>query len=159
MVSSPPWHRRERKHRARARKRLKHPPKSYTPGQAVRDLALLETHHSRPKLLVARRRMAEWASQKWSGQYRGSKKGKARKAQGGSAQKEQKNRQKDAGKFPSYDTMDVETTEQSTGSSSSAASGDQVWQSTLRCLLQSNPGLAIPKEISTALESIPKKDS
>ncbi len=103
--------------------------------------------------------MAEWNSQRWSGQYWGSRKGKARKAQGGGAQQEQKNRQKDVGKFPSYDTMDVEATEQSTGSSSSVACGDQVWQSTLRCLLQSNPGLAIPKEISTALESMPKKDS
>lgn len=82
----------------------------------------------------------------WKGQYWGQKnRGKPQPTS-----KETK-KEADKNKFPTYDAMVVNQSEQS-GNSSSSASGDSVWQSALRSLLRSNPGLNIPQEIATALD-------
>ena len=62
-----------------------------------------------------------------------------------------KPKEKETNQFPTYNTMVVGQTEQA-ASAASSSKGDSVWQSALRSLLRSNPGLNILQEIATALE-------
>ena len=104
--------------------------------------------------------MSTWSSSKWNGQYWGEKKAKGRNSQGkGAARTSQAPapKQKDQGLFPSYDTMEVDGS--GGPSSSSQPSSDSMWQMALRSLIQSNPNLAIPREVTEALAGNAAKEA
>ena len=104
--------------------------------------------------------MSTWSSSKWNGQYWGQKKAKGRNSQGkGAARTSQAPapKQKDQGLFPSYDTMEVDGS--GGPSSSSQPSSDSMWQMALRSLIQSNPNLAIPREVTEALAGNAAKEA
>ena len=148
-ASSPPWHRRERKKRSKARKRLKKHPTGYTQDQIASDLLLLESHNSKPVYRV-RQVMSGWNTSGWKGQYWGTRKSRGRNQSTSNVPKD-KPKEKETNQFPTYNTMVVGQTEQA-ASAASSSKGDSVWQSALRSLLRSNPGLNILQEIATALE-------
>lgn len=157
IVASPPWHRRERARRARARHRLRDP--TAFPAPLIRqDVRLLEKHHSRPQYSRERLGMS-WNGKQWTGNYWGQKKPKG-KGKGQKSDTKDKNKEKGGDKvvFPTYDAMAVGPSQGS--SSASASSGSEaVWQQALKSLIVSNPNLTVPKEVSEVLDESMTSDT
>lgn len=101
-----------------------------------------------------------WAGpSQWSGTYWGSsgKKRRAAKAKGkgkdGDKDKERKDKPKNQEKerFPAYDTITLDQSGGSSGASSSSDGTAELMQKAMRSLLENNPTLNVPKEVTDAL--------
>ena len=123
MASSPSWHRRRRRLRSKAKRKLREPSKGYTQQPFEKDLLRLETHHTKPLLLRASCVMAEWHSSttKWKGQYWGNRRPRGKKQQeGGAENKDKKTKKSNGSFFPTYDSMPVDPEDGPSSSSSSS---------------------------------------
>ena len=146
-IHSPSWHRRARARRAAARNFLRRWTSKTRPRLTQRvtsSIRLLESHHSKPFLKLARTHM-EWNANwnRW-GATKGRKgKGKGREMKKDKGMKEQAkgNKGTDAmASFPSYDTMPASAQSQSSTSSSQPSE----LRTVMAALLEANPGLTLP---------------